>query len=85
MLCPLTVGGSFEAKTAQPLGAAARGSRESVEARPASIAVDLATLDSGISLRNTHMRDNYLEVGKGEGFERAVLSDIVLEAARPRP
>jgi hypothetical protein len=40
--------------------------------------VDLATLDSGISLRNTHMRENYLEVGKGEGYQRAHLKDIVL-------
>jgi hypothetical protein len=42
------------------------------------LTVDLATLDTGIGLRNSHMRDNYLEVGRGEGFSRAVLKNIVV-------
>ena len=78
VVCPLTVGGSFEAKTRSVSG------QLSVDpARPSrlvgEIAVDLKTLDTGIGLRNTHMRDNYLEVGKGEGFERAVLSEIEMK------
>ena len=77
-MCPLTVGGSFEAKTSSVSGQLAvdpaQPSRLTGE-----IAVDLKTLDTGISLRNTHMRDNYLEVGKGDGFDRAVLSDIVVK------
>ncbi len=78
VLCPLTVGGSFEAKTSSVSGQLAvdpaQPSRLTGE-----IAVDLKTLDTGISLRNTHMRDHYLEVASGEGFERAVLSEIVLK------
>jgi polyisoprenoid-binding protein YceI len=78
VLCPLTVGGSFEARTSSVSGQLsvdpAQPSRLTGE-----IAVDLKTLDSGISLRNTHMRENYLEVGKGEGFDRAVLSEIVVK------
>jgi polyisoprenoid-binding protein YceI len=78
VVCPLTVGGSFEAKTRSLSG------QLTVDpAQPArlagELAVDLTTLDSGIGLRNTHMRDNYLEVGKGELYARAVLSDIVLK------
>jgi polyisoprenoid-binding protein YceI len=42
------------------------------------VSMDLATIDTGISLRNQHLRENYLEVAKGEGFNRAVLSDIQL-------
>ena len=75
VVCPLTVGGSFEARTtavAATLGLAT--------SRPLAlsgdVAVDLKTLDTGIGLRNEHMRNNYLEVGKGAGFDTAVLSDI---------
>lgn len=77
VVCPLTVGGSFEARTGTVVGGLATD-----PARPGrltgEIAVDLSTLDSGIGLRNTHMRDNYLEIGRGEEYRRAVLSDIVI-------
>ena len=72
--CPMTVGGSFEAKTSAIAG------RLSIE--PASsvmsgeMSVDLKSLDTGIALRNQHMLDTYLEVTKGDGFERATLSNI---------
>ena len=78
VLCPLTVGGSFEAKTSSVSGQLAVDSAQPSRLT-GEIAVDLKTLDSGISLRNTHMRENYLEVGRGEGFERAVLSEIVVK------
>ena len=72
--CPLTVGGSFEAKTTALAG------RLSVDPATTALAgelsVELKTLDTGISLRNQHMLDNYLEVQKGEDFETAVLSNI---------
>lgn len=78
VVCPLTVGGSFEARTGSIAGGLTAD-----PARPGrltgELAVDLATLDSGIGLRNTHMRDNYLEVSRGEGYRRAVLSDVVLD------
>jgi hypothetical protein len=41
-----------------------------------SLAVDLRTLDTGIALRNEHLRENYLEVDKGPGFDTATLSKI---------
>jgi polyisoprenoid-binding protein YceI len=78
VLCPITVGGSFEAVTTSlsgTLGVAAM--------RPAmlrgDLTVDLSSLDTGIALRNAHMRDNYLEVGKGADFATAVLSDVRLD------
>jgi len=44
-----------------------------------SVAVDLRTLDTGIALRNDHLREKYLEVDKGAGYAQAVLSDVVLQ------
>jgi polyisoprenoid-binding protein YceI len=77
VLCPLTVGGSFEVKSAALTGAVSVAT-----ARPAvfagELSVDLTTLDTGIGLRNEHMRGKYLEVGKGAGFDKAVISDIQL-------
>ena len=76
VICPMTVGGSFEAKTTALTGTVAIvAARTPLEGE---LSVDLRTLDSGIELRNTHMRDSYLEVEKGDGFDRAVLSDILL-------
>jgi polyisoprenoid-binding protein YceI len=75
--CPLTVGGSFEAKTA-----ALGGTLEESAPRPpsfeGSLTADLKTLDTGIDLRSEHLREEYLEVGKGPGYDTAVLSDIRL-------
>jgi polyisoprenoid-binding protein YceI len=45
--------------------------------------VDLRTLDTGISLRNTHLRDNYLEVNKGPGYDQATVSEIDLKGLNP--
>jgi polyisoprenoid-binding protein YceI len=42
------------------------------------LTVKLATLSTGISLRDDHLRNEYLEVGKADGFDRAVLSEIRL-------
>ena len=77
VVCPMTVGGSFEARTNALSGLVDVG-----QARPAAfvgdLVVDLRTLDTGIGMRNDHMKEGYLEVGKGDGFEMAVLSDIRL-------
>ena len=78
VICPMTIGGSFDAKTTALSGsvtASASGSR----AFDGSLAVDLRTLDTGIGLRNEHLRENYLEVDKGPGFETATLSEIDLK------
>lgn len=77
VLCPLTVGGSFEARTTSLTATLALTTPRPV-ALAGEVAVDLRTLDTGISMRNGHMRDNYLEIGKGAGFDAAVLSDIRL-------
>ncbi len=78
VLCPITVGGSFEAVTTS-----LSGTLEIAALRPAvlrgDLTVDLSSLDTGIALRNAHMRDRYLEVGKGGDFATAVLSDIRLD------
>lgn len=77
VVCPMTVGGSFEAKTST-----LDGSLTEESSRPAafagSVSVDLKDLDTGIGLRNDHLRTQYLEVEKGDGFDKAVLSDIRL-------
>src|SRR5262249_12314829 len=77
---PLPGGGSFEARTSAISGTLALAS-PSPAALSGEIAVDLKTLETGIALRNEHLRDKYLETGKGDGFETAVLSDIRLPDA----
>jgi polyisoprenoid-binding protein YceI len=77
VICPMTIGGSFDAKTTALSGSvtgSARGSR----AFDGTLVVDLRTLDTGIGLRNEHLRENYLEVDKGPGFDTATLSKIDL-------
>jgi polyisoprenoid-binding protein YceI len=86
--CRLTVGGSFEARTTALTGTLTSGPTSSVLV--GDMSVDLTTLDTGIGLRNQHLRENYLEVQKA-GFETAVLSAIdvgvlapdVAEGSRP--
>jgi hypothetical protein len=77
VVCPLTVGGSFEATSSARAGRLTPDSTQPGRLQ-GELTVDLATLDTGIGLRNSHMRDNYLEVGRGEGFSRAVLKNIVV-------
>jgi polyisoprenoid-binding protein YceI len=80
--CPMTVGGSFEAKTSAIQGTvttAAAGAPLGGQ-----LSVDLATLDTGIGLRNEHLKNKYLEVGKGQGFDHAVLSAIRLGDVDPQ-
>ena len=78
VVCPLTVGGSFEAKTS-----AIEGQLMTDAARPntlnGELVVDLSTLDTGIDLRNTHLRERYLEIAKGAGFAKATLTSVALE------
>ena len=46
--------------------------------------VDLRTLDAGIGLRTTHLKENYLEVHRGPGFDAATLTGIVLDVPLAR-
>lgn len=77
---PLKPGGAFEAKTASITGRVALGA-----GRPLPLAgelsVDLASIDTGIALRNQHLREKYLEIAKGPAFDTAVLSDLRLSDA----
>lgn len=82
--CPLTVGGAIEARSL-----AVTGSLTLTPGPPASAAfagnlrLDLSRIDTGIDLRNQHLREDYFEVAKGPGFDAAVLSDLVLPDADP--
>ena len=80
--CRLTVGGSFDAVTTALSGTLQRAPPD-VADYAGELRVDLATLDSGIGLRNSHLRDNYLEVERGPEFREAVLSSIVLDDPLP--
>jgi polyisoprenoid-binding protein YceI len=82
VICPMTIGGSFDAKTTAISGAVTASATDA-RALDGSVAVDLRTLDTGIGLRNEHLRDNYLEVTKGPGFDMATLSDIDLKGLNP--
>jgi len=77
---PLRPGGAFEAKTSSLAGTLALASSQPA-VLTGELKVELATIDTGIDLRNRHLRENYLEVSKGPGFDTAVLSEIrLLEA-----
>ena len=78
VVCPLTVGGSFEAKTKSVSGEVAASAAD-----PGSVSgalrVDLQTLETGIAVRDRHMRENYLEVEKGPEFAVATFDQIRIE------
>jgi len=76
---PLRPGGGFEAKTEALTGALALATPKPV-ALTGELVVDLTTIDTGIDLRNRHLREKYLEVAK-PGFDKAVLSEIRLADA----
>lgn len=80
--CRLTVGGAFEAVTSSLAGTLQSPASGTVS-YPGEFRVDLATLDTGINLRNEHLWHNYLQVEHGPAFRHAVLSDIALEAPLP--
>jgi polyisoprenoid-binding protein YceI len=76
IVCPLTVGGSFEAKTTAMSGELAT---RPGDALTGALQVNLQSLDTGIGLRDRHMRDNYLEVQKGPEYATATLDEIRVE------
>lgn len=85
VLCPLTVGGSFEART-KMLSGSARPGPQAAAPWVGEFLVQLSGLDTGIALRTQHMREEYLEVDKGPDYARAVLTEIRLagiDAAMP--
>ena len=78
VMCPLTVGGSFEAKTKNMSGDVTTAADEQGALRGA-LRVELQTLETGIAIRDRHMKNNYLEVEKGPGFATATIEDIRVE------
>ena len=77
---PLRPGGGFEARTTS-----LAGSLTLAGAKPAQLSgelqVDLASIDTGIDLRNRHLRENYLEIAKGSAYQKALLTEINLAEA----
>ncbi len=82
VICPMTIGGSFDVKTTALRGTLTLATSRS-PAFDGSLAVDLRTLDTGITLRNAHLRDTYLEVDKGPGYDQAIVSEIDLKGLSP--
>jgi polyisoprenoid-binding protein YceI len=80
--CPLSIGGSFDARTSALSGSVTAETSGSLTLE-GSFAVDLRTLDTGIALRNQHLRETYLEVGKGVGYDTATLSNIGFKGLDP--
>ena len=79
--CSLTVGGSFDATTSAISGSLRRTGSDAAYA--GALRVDLVPLDTGIELRNTHLRETYLEVARGEQFRHAALTAIALAVPLP--
>ena len=77
VMCPLTVGGSFEAKTKNLSGDVAPADGQGTVR--GALKVELQTLETGISIRDRHMKNNYLEVEKGPAFATATIEDIRVE------
>jgi len=74
--CPLTIGGSFEAKTTAMSGSVTPDGGGAVKG---TFAVELMKLETGISLRDRHLRNNYLEVQKGADFAVAKFENIKIQ------
>jgi polyisoprenoid-binding protein YceI len=74
--CPLTIGGSFEAKTTAMSGSVTPDSNGAVKG---AFVVELIKLETGISLRDRHLRNNYLEVQKGADFAVAKFENIKIQ------
>lgn len=81
--CRLTVGGSFNATTSNISGfIATPPTGETLSA--VAVAVELSALDTGINLRNQHLRNRYLAVTRGPGYRQAQLSALQLETPLPQ-
>ena len=80
--CRMTVGGSFDAVTSALSGTLRSGPR-GTGAFEGALRVDLAGLETGIGLRDEHLRGNYLEIHRGPAFRHAVLSGIALREPLP--
>lgn len=75
---PLRPGGGFEARTSSLHGSLRLGAQAAPLPVTGTLSVDLRTIETGISLRDRHLRENYLEVERGEGFDTAELTELRL-------
>jgi polyisoprenoid-binding protein YceI len=80
IVVPLRPGGAFTATTSSLSGTLTLGA-EKPTALNGDLSMDLTTIETGINLRNQHLREKYLEISKGRGFDKAVLSAIQLDDA----
>ena len=80
--CRLTIGGSFDATTSAISGRLVQAT-SGAASYVGELVVDLESLDTGINLRNRHLRDTYLEVERGDDFAATRLSGLQLEQALP--
>jgi len=78
VLCPLTIGGSFEART-KALSGQVGMAPDTSQPLDGDLAVDLQTLETGIGLRDEHLRKKYLEVERGPTYAQAHLRNIRVE------
>jgi polyisoprenoid-binding protein YceI len=80
VVCSLTIGGNFEARTKELRGGLSvlPGAGDSL-AVLGTLQVDFQTLETGIALRDRHMRRDYLEIDKGEDFSAATFNDLRIE------
>jgi polyisoprenoid-binding protein YceI len=80
VVCSLTVGGSFEARTKSLSGELsvppAEGAAVAIQG---TFQVDFQTLETGIGLRDRHMRGTYLQVDRGADFSTATFNDLRIE------
>ena len=72
-------GGCFEARTSAIAGDLALVDTSGTVS--GAVQVDLASLQTGIGLRDRHMKDKYLEIGRGDAFTTARLEEIRIERA----
>jgi len=79
--CRLTIGGSFDASTSAMSGTLRQTGPGASYA--GTLRVDLVSLDTGIELRDNHLRETYLEVARGERFRHAALTGIELDDPLP--
>jgi polyisoprenoid-binding protein YceI len=79
VVCSLTVGGSFEARTKSLSGELSVPPAEGTTVIQGTFQVDFETLETGIGLRDRHMRRDYLQVDKGQDFSTATLNDLRIE------
>src|SRR5262249_37220642 len=77
--CPLTVGGSFEARTSAFSGDLVLA--DTSGAVSGAVEVDLRTLQTGIGLRDRHLKEKYLETGRDNTFATARLEEIRIQRA----